>query len=142
MRNTDTRARALEFKWREQVTPARLRGKMSEKMFFQMAKMLMHVGDLPWLSNIKEATRVEDLFGKIDFKLESIAELGYKNEMFLILIQIKSSSTGADKFHRLNPDSKIRVIVMNRNTSLNDLRQILDSIYLEELCSRYHSTYV
>lgn len=139
MRNLNKHARSLKKKWEwiQEGSPEGLKGQASERLFDQMTTILMNRGHLPWLARVKKATAVEDLFMKIDFKLDARTEKEDGCERFWIGIQIKSSFTGAQSFLESNRDSKIHVVVMDQVIDLDLLHEKLDSIYLEELERRY-----
>lgn len=110
-------------------------GKGSEDLFERMVNMLMVRNHLPWLCRFAKANWVEDSYAGIDFKFEAVREHEKGIFYFPIRIQIKSSRFSKHLFEKKwkGRPRKVWVIVINQELSLDQLRQKLDSIYLNEL---------
>ncbi|MEO8637610.1 MAG: hypothetical protein ABI430_01775 [Candidatus Taylorbacteria bacterium] len=111
-----------------------IKGRRMESLFEKLTRELMAGGRLlPWIARLDRANPNEDLYEGTDFKIKAIKENGEGKSFFTIRIDVKSSEWQVGIFQSEHPDSRVHAIRIDWSTTLEDVRVMLDGIYLQVL---------
>jgi len=119
------------------------KGRISEELFFGMAKKLLGTGKLPEVVSIRRGSFVQERKHQTDFVMK-VNNPRAGGEPCRIGIQIKSSKGGAYFFSKKYADADVYVLVMDKEMSigcmLSALRDICD-IETRRMYSRVITTH-